>query len=67
MEYSLTWLGFDPLTIRFTGTGEQAKKDLPQLAQSFIWAEQDRQEEFRQEAEERSELEELERDNYYDR
>lgn len=57
MEYSLTWLGFDPLTIRFTGTGEQAKNELSNLSQIFADAEYDRQEEFRQEVEDRSELE----------
>lgn len=57
MDYSLRWSSFDPLTIRFTGTGEQAKQELPRLAELFANAEDDRQEEFRQEAEDRSELE----------
>lgn len=48
MKYSLTWLGNDPLTIRFTGTGEQAKNELPNLSQIFADAEYDRQEELRQ-------------------
>lgn len=51
MKYSLGWLGFDPLTIRFTGTGADAKTTLPFLAQKFSDAEYDREEEIRQESE----------------
>lgn len=51
MEYSLQWLGSDPLTIRFKGTGEQAKKELPRLSELFADAEFEREEQIRQDVE----------------
>lgn len=48
MKYSLIWFSNNPLTIRFTGTGKQAKDELSNLSQIFADAEYDRQEELRQ-------------------
>lgn len=67
MKYSLQWLSFDPLTIRFTGSGKDAKETLPFLAQKFQEAEYDREQSIMAEADNRSDLEEYERDNFYDR
>lgn len=56
-----SWQGSDPLTLRITGTGTYLKETCSNLVKMFEDAEYDKELKIR------SDLEELEKDNFYDR
>lgn len=51
LSNSMSWQGMNPLTLRIVGSGEYVAKECARLVTTWNDAIQDREEEFRQEAE----------------